>query len=288
MGSLVDRGIDSLSLVLMAGMAALLIPSALDDYSRQIFWAFALLIAAVVAIFLILVILLPARRFPFRLRRKLVRLRLAARLLAKHPGRMLIALISAIVLQTSQVVMNLWLGRLARIQHATFLMWLFVWPLAKLAALAPLTQGGIGLREAAQGVLFVPFGVSIEKAVATGFIFQAIVISGNLMGGILAALAGRFAPAGNAKTDQQPSGSVHQRGILGAILLGGALFLTANILAIAYGTGSVGSTWIDWMSALPGYGASFAGGCVGFVYGAVPGYLMGRLVRSNNGLSQEF
>lgn len=279
MGSVVDRTIDSVGLVAVAGIGALLAPMALDENSRSIFWGFAVLIAVAGGGMLVLLFTLPARRFGFQIRRKLVKVRQAVRSLLKRPGKVFVALICVMVLQVSQVVMNVCLGRLAMIQHATFLMWLFVWPLAKLAAMAPLTQGGIGVREAVQGMLFVPFGVSIEKAVATGLIFQAIVISGNLFGGVLATLIGRFVSSAAAmvEVDALAPRSAHQRGVLGAFILGGVLFFSANFLAIAYGTGSVGVAWINWMTPLPGFGASFAGGCVGFAYGAGPGYLLGRL-----------
>ncbi len=278
MGSVVDRSIDSLGLALVAGIGAMLIPTALDENSRSIFWGFALLIAAAGAGTLVLLFMLPARRFPFKARRILVKVRSTGRLLLKRPGKMLVALISVLVLQTSQVVMNLWLGRLAMIQNATFLMWLFVWPLAKLTAMVPLTQGGIGVREAAQGVLFMPFGVSIEKAVATGLIFQAIVISGNLFGGVIAAVIGRFGSSDTSFQNDVPAPvSDHKRGILAAFIMGGILFFVANVLAIAYGTASVGEHWVGWMTQLPGYGASFAGSCAGFAWGAGAGYLTGRL-----------
>ncbi len=286
MGSVVDRSIDSVGLALVAGIGALLIPTALDENSRRIFWGFALLIGIAAAGMLLVLFLLPARRFPFGVRRKLVKVRLTAGLLFKRPGKVMVALIAVMVLQTSQVVMNLWLGRLALIQSATFLMWLFVWPLAKLAAMVPLTQGGIGVREAAQGMLFMPFGVSMEKAVATGLIFQAIVISGNLFGGVLAGLIGRFGPSAvHSHDDVSAAGNAHRWGIMGAFLLGGILFFNANTLAIAHGTGSVGPAWVNWMALLPGYGASFAGGCVGFAYGACAGYLLGHLA-ANHGFTR--
>ena len=280
MGSVVDRTIDSFGLALVAGIGALLVPMALEENSRSIFWGFAVLIAAAGSVMLALLFMLPARRFGFRIRRRLVKVRLAVRSLFKHPGKMLLALISVMVLQTSQVIMNFWLGRLAMIQQATFLMWLFVWPLAKLAAMVPLTQGGIGVREAAQGILFVPFGVSMEKAVAAGLIFQAIVISGNLLGGFVATLMGRFTPSvsGGVRMGESRRQSAHQWGIAGAFLLGGALFFSANTLAIAFGTGSVGVEWVSWMTPLPGYEASFVGSCTGLAYGLGPGYLLGRLL----------
>ena len=279
-GSVADRTIDSAGLALVAGIGALLIPMALEENSRSIFWGFAVLIVVAGSGMLALVLLLPARRFGFQLRRKWVKVRRAVRSLLKHPGKMLLALISVMVLQTSQVLMNFWLGRLALIQSATFLMWLFVWPLAKLAAMVPLTQGGIGVREAAQGILFVPFGVSVEKAVAAGLIFQAIVISGNLIGGILASLTGRFLPSasGALDTGKAEDRSAHQWGIMGALTLGGALFFSANTLAIAFGTGSVSVEWVSWMTAMPGFEASFTGSWVGLAYGMGPGYLLGRLL----------
>lgn len=277
LGSLADRLIDSLGLAVVAGAGALLVPMVLDPHSRGIFRGLAVFVAAMIAGLALLWFALPARRFSYRLRRKLVRVRQAVSALLGQPGKMLIALASAVVLQTSLVVMNLWLGRLASIRNATFLAWLFVWPLAKLAAMLPLTQGGIGVREAAQGVLFAPFGVSMEKAVAVGLIFQAIVITGNLLGGVVAALIGRFVPSA-AFAREAPARSARQAGISAALLLGGTLFFCANVLAIAWGTGSVGEEWVSWMAFLPGYGASFGAAWAGFAWGAGFGYLAGRLV----------
>jgi hypothetical protein len=279
LGSVADRAIDSLGLALVAGTGALLIPMALDDNSRSVFWGFAILVAAASALAAVLLSILPARRFPFHLRRKLVNLRLAFRSLAGQPLKMLLALGSVLVLQTAQVVMNLWLGRLALIQNATFLMWLFVWPLAKLAAMVPLTQGGIGVREAAQGMLFLPLGVSIEKAVATGLIFQTIVIGGNLLGGLIALLIGRVATSPDKPAEKRHAvrKNAHRSGLIGLFVTGGIGFFCVNTLAIAFGTGSIGTVWVDWMAPVPGLDASFAGSLAGFLYAAIPGYMLGRL-----------
>jgi uncharacterized membrane protein YbhN (UPF0104 family) len=75
--------------------------------------------------------------------------------------------------------------------------WMFVWPLAKIAGLTPLTQGGIGVREAAQAALFLPFGVTAVQAFATGLAFEAVIISGGLLsGGIALGLRRPAPPAG--------------------------------------------------------------------------------------------
>jgi len=277
MGSIVDRAVDSAALALMAGIGAVLLPMALDDNSRNVFWGFAVLVMAFCAVTAAFFLILPARRVPFRFRRHLVKARMAIRSLLSHPFRVLFALGLSLLLQTSHIVMIFWLGHLALIRNATLLMWLFVWPLAKLAAMVPLTQGGIGVREAILGVLFVPLGVSIEKAVATGLIFQAIVISGNLLAGLLAVLIGRVASpvAGPDAGGSAARTSAHRPGRTGALVLGGAVFFIVNVLTVAHVSGSAGAVWTGWMQAVPGLDTSFAGSLAGFLYGAAVGYLAG-------------
>jgi uncharacterized membrane protein YbhN (UPF0104 family) len=70
--------------------------------------------------------------------------------------------------------------------------WLLVWPLAKISALLPLTQGGLGVREAALAALLVPFGAPAALTVAVGLLWQTIIISGSLLSGLLALAAGRL------------------------------------------------------------------------------------------------
>ncbi len=74
--------------------------------------------------------------------------------------------------------------------------WLFVWPLGKISAVMPLTQGGIGVREAALAALFAPFGVPAVLAVAAGLAFQAVVISGGLVGGGISLILHRLQVGG--------------------------------------------------------------------------------------------
>jgi glycosyltransferase 2 family protein len=45
---------------------------------------------------------------------------------------------------------------------------LFAWPLAKIAAVVPITQGGIGVREAALVVLLAPFGAPLRRSLPRG------------------------------------------------------------------------------------------------------------------------
>ena len=184
LGSLVDRVQDVLGLAALAALGALLLPTALDDNSRRVFWILAGVCATGAAGVALLVWLLPGRRLPFRVRRILVRIRIAYRALSSRPGALVRAFLLGMALQTLQVFLNAWLGGMVGL-HAPLQVWLFVWPLAKIAATLPLTQGGLGIREAALAALFAPFGIPAVLAVAVSLVFQVVVISGGLMGGLL-------------------------------------------------------------------------------------------------------
>jgi uncharacterized protein (TIRG00374 family) len=69
--------------------------------------------------------------------------------------------------------------------------WLFAWPLAKLAAVLPLTQGGIGVREAALVALLAPFGAASHLVLAAGLVWEGVIIAGGLIAGGIAVLMRR-------------------------------------------------------------------------------------------------
>jgi uncharacterized membrane protein YbhN (UPF0104 family) len=64
--------------------------------------------------------------------------------------------------------------------------WLFAWPLAKLAAVLPLTQGGMGVREAALVALLTPFGAPGALVLAAGLVWEGVIIAGGLLSGAIA------------------------------------------------------------------------------------------------------
>jgi glycosyltransferase 2 family protein len=194
LGSLVDRLQDVVGLGVLAGVGALLAPRALDDTSRRIFLSLVFMLAGAGAIGLAGLRFFPARKAPYRVRRLLVRVRQAIRATASRPQALATAFALGLALQTSLVLLNWELGRLIGIDIPLYV-WLFVWPLAKIAGLTPVTQGGIGVREAAQAALFAPFGVSAVRAVATGLVFEAVIIAGGLLSGVVAlVLRGRAVP----------------------------------------------------------------------------------------------
>jgi len=185
LGSLIDRLLDITGLAAVAGIGALLSPRALDPQSRRIFLTLGGLLAALGVGAALAVAIIPVRRFPWKVRRRLVHVRRAIVATASSPGALAGAFLMGMLLQSLLTLLNWWLGRVIGIDIPLYV-WLFVWPLAKIAGLLPLTQNGIGVREAAQAVLFAPFGVSAARAVATGLVFEVVIISGGLLGGVVA------------------------------------------------------------------------------------------------------
>jgi len=194
-GSLVDRMLDFAGLAAVAGIGALLVPRALEPQSRNIFLAVAATVLFVGLGAIALLVILRPRRFGFKVRRRMARVRIAMRAVSRRPGAVAAAFLSGMTLQSLLVVLNAWLGTRAGIEIPLYV-WLFVWPLAKMSGIAP-TQNGIGVREAALVALFIPFGVPAELALAAGLMFEVVIISGGLAGGVLAFVIGRFdaAPA---------------------------------------------------------------------------------------------
>jgi uncharacterized membrane protein YbhN (UPF0104 family) len=190
LGSLVDRLQDVIGLTLVAGVGVLLSPRALDADTRRIFVMVAALLGTGGAAAAALLLLTRVGRFPWKIRRKLVQVRAAVRASASQPGALAAALLAGMLLQGLQVGLNWWLGTAIGIT-APLYVWLFVWPLAKIAALVPLTQNGIGVREAAFVALSAPFGIAPAHAVAASLVFQVVVIVGGLVGGFIAWLLGR-------------------------------------------------------------------------------------------------
>ena len=194
LGSLLDRMIDFAGLVVLAGAGALLVPGALDQRGRRIFLLLGAAAAIAAGVIAAALALLPLGKFPIRIRRRLVPVRRAVRSIARQPRAMLAALSLAIVAQLVFISLSLALAEACGL-HLQFRVWLFAWPLAKLSAAIPVTQGGIGVREAALAALLLPFGAPAALTVAAGLAWEAIVISGGLVAGIFSLLAARFFPA---------------------------------------------------------------------------------------------
>ena len=191
LGGLIDRILDFSALLFLAALGAVLIPGTLPTEARRIFLTGGIFLLIVVALITPVILWFPARKVSFALRRRAVRLRRAARSMRGKPQYVALALCLGLIAQGSFI----WLTSRAASAtglHLLFRAWLFAWPLAKFCAVIPITQGGIGVREAALVILLVPFGAPAVQTAAVGLAWEAIIISGGLIAGLAAFLLGRL------------------------------------------------------------------------------------------------
>jgi glycosyltransferase 2 family protein len=192
-GNVADRFMDVAAQGGLVLIGLLLLPSALPaslqgQAQKALFYLGAVFAALIFLSLLLYRPLLGGRSFHFR--RRLARLRHALRSVSGAPHILLGAWLMGTAIQTAFLVLT---AKLAETCGLVLPLrdWFFAWPLAKLAAVLPLTQGGIGVREAALVGLLSPFGAAPHLVLAAGLVWEAVVITGGLISGLGAFLLGR-------------------------------------------------------------------------------------------------
>src|SRR5262249_18092142 len=160
-----------------------------ESAKRGLLWFGLGLLVLIVAACALRSALLRGRSIRFR--RRVARLRHALRSVSERSHVLLLGWLLGTCVQGTLLLLT------ARIAVYCGLMlpvkvWLFGWPLAKLAALLPLTQGGIGVREAALVALLAPFGAPGSLVLAAGLLWEGVIIAGGLIAGTVALLIRRF------------------------------------------------------------------------------------------------
>jgi glycosyltransferase 2 family protein len=189
-GNLADRFLDvaaqltlvSLGLILLPGS----LPTPLEKPAKSVL--FAGLLAAVILAGLVAALRRPLlRRRSIRIRRRLAQLRHAIRAVSRRPWRLVFGWLLGTSVQGTYVVLTALLG-IACGLNLPLRVWLFAWPLAKIAAVMPITQGGIGVREVAMVILLAPFGALAPQVLATGIVWEGEIITAGLLAGLTAFL----------------------------------------------------------------------------------------------------
>jgi glycosyltransferase 2 family protein len=201
-GNVADRFLDMLAQAGLVITGLLLLPGsfppALQSHARHVLPFLFLAITIIVLLFAWLQRpLLQGRSIRFR--RRLARLRYALRSVSRKPHILLFGWFLGTAIQTTFLTLT----ALLAISCGLFLplrIWFFAWPLAKLAAVLPLTQGGIGVREAALVGLLSPFGAPAHLVLASGLVWESIVIAGGLIAGLAAFLLRRIQTVPNENT----------------------------------------------------------------------------------------
>jgi len=192
-GNVVDRFVDVAAQGGLVLLGIVLLPGALPTTIQGHAQKVLLYLGAGFAVLLVCTLLLYRPLFggrSIRFRRRLARLRHALRLVSGARHRLLLGWVVGTGIQTAFLLLT---ARLAEACGLTLPLrdWFFAWPLAKLAAVLPLTQGGIGVREAVLVGLLSPFGAAPHLVLAAGLVWEAVVISGGLVAGLVAFLLNR-------------------------------------------------------------------------------------------------
>ena len=116
-----------------------------------------------------------------RIARILARLVHAAADLAQSPGRLLLCLAISMAVQCLFVGINIAFAQAAHVD-APIAAWFFAWTTAKIIAIAPVSLGGLGVREASMAGLLLPFGADPGQVVAIGLIWQSVLYASGAIG----------------------------------------------------------------------------------------------------------
>jgi uncharacterized membrane protein YbhN (UPF0104 family) len=195
-GNVADRFLDGASQAGLVVLGLFLLPGSMPPQLRQSARE-VLLVAGSGALLLLLLVLILYRPLlggrSIHFRRRLARLRHALRSVSRRPHVLLFGWLLGTLIQGTFLMLT----ALLAISCGLVLplrIWLFAWPLAKLAAVLPLTQGGIGVREAALVALLAPFGAAGPLVLAAGLVWEGVIIAGGLLAGLMAFLLRRSEP----------------------------------------------------------------------------------------------
>jgi glycosyltransferase 2 family protein len=213
-GNLADRFLDVAAQAVLVAAGILLLPESapeeLEATALGVLSA-AVGIAAILIVFLVVLRkkLLAGRSFRFR--RRLARVWHALRSLRGSPRVLISGWIIGILIQLTFLMLTALLAISCGLspEIVPLRVWLFAWPLAKLAAVLPLTQGGMGVREAALVALLAPFGAPGALVLAAGLVWEGVVIAGGLVSGGIVLLLRNASPPPNRGNSQgtNPQGS---------------------------------------------------------------------------------
>lgn len=183
-GSFLDRFIDTCSLAFIIIIAAVLTPKFFQPRDQQILYSILILIIAFTGIGLLLFFVpLPQSKFQ-KVTGIINKIRQIINHIIKNPTKPFIAFVLSLCIQIGFILLNAYLAKICGID-IPLIAWFLVWPLAKLSALLPISMGGIGVREVALAALLSRLLVPMADSVALGFLWESVLISGGILGGII-------------------------------------------------------------------------------------------------------
>jgi glycosyltransferase 2 family protein len=187
-GNLADRFLDVTAQAGLVVLGLFLLPGSLPAVWREKALHYLLLLVIVFFVccgIAYAIYRAAVARGSWKLRRRIVRLRHALRSVKRRPIVLIAGWLTGTLIQFTFLVLTALLAISCGLT-LPLRIWLFAWPLAKLAAVLPLTQGGIGVREAALVALLDPFGAPGALVLAAGLVWEGVIIAGGLISGTIA------------------------------------------------------------------------------------------------------
>lgn len=184
MGSVADRLLDTLGLALIALAGATYAWGPKLFEAAQLRWALAATVpATIVGLALVprLNRLIDGRMASGKVARAIAAMVDAAASLSRNPGRLLLCLAISMAVQCLFVGINIAFAQAAHVE-APISAWFFAWTSAKIIAIAPISLGGLGVREASMAGLLQPFGADPAQVIAIGLIWQSVLYASGVIG----------------------------------------------------------------------------------------------------------
>lgn len=183
-GSLMDRINDTIALIIIASIASLFITKNISPEIKDAFILIAAFVCISVIVSVIVLKIVPTEKFPKFLRGIITKIKHSLDSLLSKPFTALFAFSLSLAVQSGFIFLNIILAKAIGINIENAL-WFWAWPLAKLIALAPISLGGLGVREALLAGLLTPFGVESTLTVSQGLSWQSVLITTGLLSGLL-------------------------------------------------------------------------------------------------------
>lgn len=186
-GSVADRLLDTFGLLLIALMGAYAAWTPEMNAGSGLRWLLLATVGLLGAAFVATPALdrvLMRRALPGKVARIVGKLVSAAADLTRQPGRLLFCLGISMAVQCLFVGINIAFAHAAQVE-APVAAWFFAWTTAKIIAIAPISLGGLGVREASMAGLLRPFGADPGQVIAIGLIWQSVLYASGAIGFLL-------------------------------------------------------------------------------------------------------
>jgi uncharacterized protein (TIRG00374 family) len=185
-GSVADRLIDVFGLIVLAVAGALWSLPQRQGAPAVLLWTLIVSAVGLCALFPAVLVfdrVLRDARSRSRIARIAARAAAATAYLVRQPRRLILCLAISMAVQATFIGINIALASAVQLE-APVGAWFFAWSTAKLIAIAPISLGGLGVREAAMSKLLMPFGTDPAQVIAIGLIWQTMLYASGLIGAL--------------------------------------------------------------------------------------------------------